>query len=348
MKLYLHPIDGITYDRPLLAPLVAPGDGGGFVLRPAIVAAGVQAVGSLAEADVAALPVLWRQHTRAERAEAVRFIDEAGLAGTRVAIWVDGDDEVDLPWPHVIQFQHAYRRARVRRTSSHAYPTFFADIVATEFDDDLAPVPKGPTPIVGFCGQARASAADEAKRLAWKVGTRAWSLAGRTEVVPEPLSSHLRLRRQVLASLEHDPRVRTDFVVRDQYRAGLDKLRDAPEVLDASSMGFFGNIRGAHYTVCVRGGGNFSVRLYETLCLGRIPLIVDDDGVLPWPDHPFWSETALVVDRRDLATLPDRVVAHHAAASEDGWIERQRAAQDFWRGWLSRPGYLHHLPELLR
>ena len=59
---------------------------------------------------------------------------------------------------------------------------------------------------------------------------------------------------------------------------------------------FYRNIENTDYTLCVRGGGNFSARLYETLALGRIPIFINTDCTLPfnneidWKKHLVWVE----------------------------------------------------------
>jgi hypothetical protein len=53
---------------------------------------------------------------------------------------------------------------------------------------------------------------------------------------------------------------------------------------------FQDNIKNSHFTLCNRGAGNFSMRFYETLSAGRIPLILDTDLVLPYEDKINWDD----------------------------------------------------------
>ena len=42
------------------------------------------------------------------------------------------------------------------------------------------------------------------------------------------------------------------------------------------------NLRDNCFNVCMRGAGNFSYRLYETMMMGRIPIIINSDQVFPF------------------------------------------------------------------
>jgi hypothetical protein len=58
---------------------------------------------------------------------------------------------------------------------------------------------------------------------------------------------------------------------------------------------YFENIDSSDYVLCVRGNGNFSIRFYETLCHGKIPVFVDTDMALPFEDLIDWNKHAVVI-----------------------------------------------------
>ena len=53
--------------------------------------------------------------------------------------------------------------------------------------------------------------------------------------------------------------------------------------------GFVRNMKQSDYVLCARGAGNFSIRFYETLALGRIPLYIDTNAPLPFEDSIDWD-----------------------------------------------------------
>lgn len=57
------------------------------------------------------------------------------------------------------------------------------------------------------------------------------------------------------------------------------------------------------YSLCPRGIGNFSYRVYETMACGRIPIIIHDDcdeSTLPSLYEIKWSDFAYLIDCKDL------------------------------------------------
>jgi hypothetical protein len=162
---------------------------------------------------------------------------------------------------------------------------------------------------------------------------------GRRDHHAAPWTSHVALRAEALRRLDASPRVVTDFVVRDRYRAGLRDPAARRDLSEPSTVEFHDNVLRTDYTVCVRGGGNFSVRLYEALCLGRVPVLVDTDCILPWRGALDWDELAVVVDAADLDELPDRLADRHGALGDGELATWHRRCRRTWEQWLSLEGF---------
>ena len=93
------------------------------------------------------------------------------------------------------------------------------------------------------------------------------------------------------------------------------------------------------YALCVRGNGNFSYRLYETLCMGRIPVFVDTDCVLPLDFDIAWREHCVWVDETEIDRIGDRILEFHDSVDEGEFEERQRACRDLWETHISPQGF---------
>jgi hypothetical protein len=342
VNLALLHVDGVELDHWTTAPLFAP-DGDGLACR----VPGVTVTSDLAGADLAALPALWSAYRGPARDAVLAQLDAAAAVHRSVVVWVDGDQEIGLDHPAAVLFEQGPEAARPRPNRVHAWPVLIHDHLSDQFGGDVAPVPHGERPLVGFCGQAAAPWTGHVRLALGKLRQRAEHATGRTDRLPAPWPSHLRLRRRALEVLASDPRIDTDFVVRDQYRAGLRALVDRADRTTATATEFFANIRSTAYTVCVRGGGNFSTRFYETLCLGRIPIVVDTGQVLPWAGRVPWDEIAVVVPGNRIDQLADRVVAHHASFDEDGFAALQRRCRQVWVERLSVDGWFGSLSEVL-
>jgi len=343
VKLAALSVPGVVPDDWTVAPLFILTDGA-LTPRPP----GTTLVDDPAEADVGALPALWSAYRGPARNAVGALLDREHAAGRRVVVWVDGDQEIDLDHPAAILFEQGPEAARPRRRATvHAWPVLIHDHLADLYDGEPAPRPRAERPRVGFCGQAAAPLAGHARLLAGKARAHLAHGLGRSDRLASPWPSHLRLRQRALAVLADDARVATEFVVRDRYRAGVRRLADRADRTHPTATDFFDNIRGTDYTLCARGGGNFSTRLYETLCLGRIPVIVDTGQVLPWAGRVPWEQLAVIVPAGDLGQLANRVVAHHAALGPEGFAEAQLRCRDLWIDRLSVEGFFGYLPELL-
>jgi hypothetical protein len=141
----------------------------------------------------------------------------------------------------------------------------------------------------------------------------------------------------VLDQLAADPRVETRFISRRRYWAGYWAKKKDP--FHVTRLELVNNIRDTNYTVCMRGGGNFSVRLYETLCLGRIPVFVDTDCILPYDQVVDWKRYCVWIDSSEVSSISRKIIEFHNALSSEEFVARQQECHRFWQDWLSVDGY---------
>lgn len=310
--------------------------------------AGFTAVPTPAESDVCLLPMKWRYYVARGAWEAAR---EAALQARRawkpLVVFSEGDFPANIPLPDAVLFEQSVRRSRMG-PRSYALPVFIPDLLGEYFGGELPVRRKGGAPVVGFCGQAARGRLPAAarwarmrlRRLAYHAGRRTWE---------PPAVEHTSLRRRVLDALGRGGRVGTNFVLRDRYRAGI-SLERRRDPRDPTRLEFIENIAGSDYTVCMRGQGNFSVRLYEVLSLGRIPVYVDTDGLLPFTHVLPWRELCVWVEAHEVAHVAEKVADFHHALSPAAFVERQRELRAIWERWLTPRGFygnFHlHFPEL--
>jgi hypothetical protein len=79
----------------------------------------------------------------------------------------------------------------------------------------------------------------------------------------------------------------------------------APEISDKTTARrqFVDNMRDGLFGLCMRGNGNFSYRLYETLALGRIPVIINSDLKLPLENILDWKSFSLILELNEIQNL---------------------------------------------
>jgi hypothetical protein len=97
------------------------------------------------------------------------------------------------------------------------------------------------------------------------------------------------------------------------------------------------------YVLCARGIGNWSYRLYETLSLGRIPVFIDTDCVLPYDFAINWRDYCVWITRSEVSTIGERVAEFHESLSENDFVERQHACRKLWEDYVSPQGFFSNL-----
>lgn len=111
---------------------------------------------------------------------------------------------------------------------------------------------------------------------------------------------------------------------------------------------YVAHLLASDYVLCVRGRGNFSHRLYETLAVGRIPVILDTNLVLPLADEIDWRTLGVWVPLRELDSIGDRIRAFHASVrGDDAFAAAQKRCWRTYREVLAPFPFTQRLPRLL-
>lgn len=187
-------------------------------------------------------------------------------------------------------------------------------------------------PVVGFCGHASLSILKKIKEKAMfaKENLRRF-LSHPLRKDYEPLFASGFERARLLKILEQSPKINSRFIYRKHYRAGASNQDERKQ----TSREYFENIKNSDYVLCVRGAGNFSVRLYETLMMGRIPVFVNTDCLLPFEDFIDWKKHVVWVEWKDRENIAEKVATFHANLSPQEFKQLQKANRKLWKETLS-------------
>lgn len=66
-----------------------------------------------------------------------------------------------------------------------------------------------------------------------------------------------------------------------------------PEI-EQKAFNFNENMKLSEFVFCPRGNGNFSIRFYEALLSGRIPIVVKSDNELPFNRYIDWNKLCVI------------------------------------------------------
>lgn len=291
----------------------------------------------LEDADLVILTMAWNYYVKTEKIDdALAFINECADKGKKVLTWNAGDHGVAIPHQsNLIVFRESGYRSKFS-SNEHSLPSFISDPLKKYYKtQNPFIIPYSPKPLIGFCGQAQRSKARAAKEVAQIFWRNLKFYAAKSKEEPEELLSTTYLRASVLNSLEGSDLVTTDFILRDKYRAGVTQNKD----VHRSTMEFYDNIKTSPYVLCVRGAGNFSVRFYETLAMGRIPVFINTDSSLPFYNGIDWNKHVLWIEYKDRDKVAEKLIYFHKSLSPENFIDLQLSNRKLWEDKLTLKGF---------
>lgn len=290
-------------------------------------------VENINEAEVCVLTMSWNYYLEHQLLHIAKaYIEEANAAGKIVWTFMSGDFGVKLQLKgNYIVFRNSGHKSKLD-TRHLGMPVFINDPLQEIYAGAKFSLPLYHSqPIVGFCGQANASLLQSLKEIAIRLKHKINFKIGKTHNSPQPIQSTSFLRAKLLQDLEKSNGVKTNFIKRKKYRAGVGGKK---RLQHQSTKAFFDNIQSSHYILCVRGGGNFSVRFYETLAMGRIPVFVNTDCLLPLEDQIDWKKHCVWVEYSERKQIADKVIQFHQQHTPTSLFEVMQANRKLWEDML--------------
>ncbi|MEX2170562.1 MAG: exostosin family protein [Pirellulales bacterium] len=261
-------------------------------------------VQSLGESDLVVYPHLFLESATTRNIE-----EQAQGRNVPCVFFRNNDHPPSVHLRHGVVFQEAVLASR-KTHCEFPHPAVIDDLAVGR---DLTFRGYADRPTVSFCGNlGRGSLAEMFWRLRnyWK-----------------ERHSGAALRRAALKQCQSDPQVTTHFE--------LARFARQPTERDELRERYIQSIADSDYVLCIRGAGNWSYRLYETLCLGRIPVFLNTDSLLPASDVVDWKRQCVWIEPRDFRRVPARIREYHAALTPETYQEIQRSNRSIWKEYLA-------------
>jgi hypothetical protein len=151
-------------------------------------------------------------------------------------------------------------------------------------------------------------------------------------------SSHTaEIRRQAVAALKAT-KLDKEVIERPKYFYCMFEPNSMAE--REGKIDFLRTMAECDYNFCVRGYANTAYRMFETLCAGRIPVVVDTGTLLPRPELEEWGLCCTVTDLNAI----ERTVLDHWQTVDLDYFARCR---QFWAEYLSVPAWFRWLHTIL-
>jgi len=207
-------------------------------------------------------------------------------------------------------------------------PTQADDLLLRCMGGDFVPRQKQEgKPIVGFAGMVKTTFKNMLHRRLDEIPLYVRGIFDDRYLA---MSEGLFWRNTALRILKGSKKIESNLTGRNFFSGGGKQVEGKMKDLQKE---FVDTILNSDYALDVRGYANASVRLYEILSLGRIPVILDTERILPFSDRVDWSKFSLIIDFRDIRRLPDIIAEFHASLSPRQFEDMQRSARD---------AYVHH------
>jgi hypothetical protein len=262
------------------------------------------------KADKAILPMSWNYYIMTKTSnEAIEFIIEAERLKKEVWMFMADDFGMTFPkYDHCKIFRSNGYRSKL--SPNHlGIPAFVNDPLKEIYETSVLHERQyTKLPTVGFCGLANNTISYIIKE--WlKIVYRNLKYDLRlSPIEKEQLVSPSYLRFRCLKKIRSSSLITANFIIRKQYRGGALTKKDRQKTTNE----FFDNIKDSDYVLCVRGAGNFSVRLYETLAMGRIPVFVNTDCVLPLDQIVDWKKHMVWVEYNERDSIDKKIIQFHS------------------------------------
>ena len=141
-------------------------------------------------------------------------------------------------------------------------------------------------------------------------------------------------RKEIINYINNINNLKKNFIIRNDFWGGNiwgSNVRNE----------YINNTLNSDFVICVRGAGNFSYRFYETLCLGRIPIVLDTDLDLPFNDFIDYDNKILIIKINEINTIEHKILTFW-----DNIIDYKKLQLDlinFWSETLSPIGFIKTL-----
>jgi len=292
-------------------------------------------VDSVSEAEVYFMPIAINKYTEVELQSINTLCEENKI---KAYGYISGDFGENLGnYDNIFFFRMGGFKSQLG-TNNKGFPVSLSDHFERIYEKiEIELAKKKELPVIGFCGHADLGWLKRSKEIIKMVkenGRRFFNNPFRKDY--EPFFASAYHRAKLLELFVKSDKVKTNFIYRKHYRAGAQTETERTK----TTLEYYDNIKNSEYVLCVRGAGNFSVRLYETLLMGRIPIFINSDCLLPFEDKINWKQHVVWIEWKDRKKSAKIVVDFHQQLSPEDFAQLQLNNRKLWKETLSVNGML--------
>ena len=284
--------------------------------------------------DVAFLPFNLNYYSNNNKIDILNnFVSKMQQFDKKVFVWVEGDSDVIFEHPNCIFIKYGGSKLKSISNEIIQPGDLKNDLLKKYYDGRVQIRKKNDKPSVGFVGMADFTIIQLSLLIIKNCLKKFQYSFQNTLFESGPIIPHSAHRKGTMNKINNEPKITSNFIVRKSFAEGVrNNDRNA-------RVTFIDNIINNDYTFCMRGEGNYSLRFYETLCLGRIPIFINTDCILPFQDEINWKKNCIWVDESDLNNIGEIIMNFHDNISETEFIGLQRENRRIWMRYFSKHGF---------
>ncbi len=285
-------------------------------------------------ADLLILPLTWNYYFDFKKSdEAKEILKYYKKFNKPIITWVSGDYTHKITNGNFIILQHNLYESR-RKNNEYAYPVIIRDpfIYLKFYGVNIAPSFKKAS--ISFCGTANWTLIDRFESILKDLFFRIKNRAFKEYLDLSFPVSGMNLRGKLLKLLDQNKNLDTHIIIRKRRDGSL--INKEKYIFE-----YWNNILLAPFTICIRGNGNFSVRFYETLASGRIPILIDTDCVLPLKNEINWDKHCIIIKDKEPNKIVKSIILKINAINDNDIVNMQMANRKLWIEKLSFSGFFY-------
>ena len=261
--------------------------------------------------------------------------------GKKIIVFWHGDSCEEVMVPNAVVFRTSQYKSAMRDNET-IIPPYAPDLLERR---KLELRHKAQVPVIGFCGWGRYAGLKNTLATIAKnaiIDFRRIKPKNRSLAV---YKKGLTFRMKAFRVLNKSKFAAANFILRDSYSGSSHTIRIDP---DSGREEYIQNMLGSDFPLAVKGDGNYSYRFYEALSLGRIPLLIDTDCILPFEDKIDYSSFIVRVDYKDIPRIDKIVSEFYDGLNEQSFRDMQIRAREAFEGRLCTEAFLRGAIEQLK
>ena len=276
------------------------------------------------EADVFVFPCEWSK----EFTEVKAMAELAKLHGKKLLIFFNSDSDEEIEIENSIIFRTSFYKSS-KKANEFALPGWSNDYLQVYSSGRIQLRNKNELPKIGYAGYT-----DKLFKRSNYIIRFLKIILRRNKVIHKGAY----LRGKAVEILLNSDKVKANFKLRNLSGSAAMKIYPHQKVLLFREE-YVRNIIDSDYTLVIRGGGNFSYRLYEVLSLGRIPIFINTDCVLPYDHLIDWKNFMVWIEEKDIDSIVLKINEFHKSLSNEQFKNLQIQARELFEKWISPTGF---------